>query len=90
MKNNYDQLFEALADEVRREIIRLLRVNREMCVTHIFERFYNSRSTISYHLGLLRDADIVTIRKEGRHIYYSLNIDKIREYMANFSKEFPG
>lgn len=87
MKNHYDPFFEALADDVRREIIKLLR-NGEMCVTHIFDRFYNSRSTISYHLGLLRDAGVVNIRKQGRRIYYSLNLEKIQEYLQRFSSEF--
>ena len=87
MSAAYDPLFEALSDNVRRDIIKLLK-EQEQCASEIHSNFYASRTAISYHLGLLLKAGIVKVRKEGRNLYYSLDPSKLAEYLAQFSEEF--
>jgi ArsR family transcriptional regulator len=66
--------FHALSDETRLEIIRLLR-NGEKCVCDLTEALDAAQSRLSFHLKTLKDAGIVTDRKAGRWVYYTLNAD---------------
>lgn len=63
------QLFKALADETRQEILDLL-IEGEMNVTDICEKFDTTQPTISHHLNILKHSDLVDTRKEGKMIYY--------------------
>lgn len=65
-------LFKALGDPTRREIIELLR-KRDMNAGEIAEHFSISKPSISHHLDLLRQANVVISVKEGQFINYSLN-----------------
>jgi len=65
-------LFKALGDPTRREIIELLR-KRDMNAGEIADHFSISKPSISHHLDLLRQANIVISIKEGQFINYSLN-----------------
>lgn len=65
-------LFKALGDPTRREIIELLR-KRDMNAGEIADNFSISKPSISHHLDLLRQANIVISIKEGQFINYSLN-----------------
>lgn len=71
--NNIDiDVLKALADETRLDILRLLD-NREMNVNEIASHCTVSRPTISHHLQIMKRARILTSRKEGKEIYYSIN-----------------
>ena len=65
-------LFKALGDPTRREIIELLR-KRDMNAGEIAEHFSISKPSISHHLDLLRQANVVISIKEGQFITYSVN-----------------
>lgn len=65
-------LFKALGDPTRREIIELLR-KRDMNAGEIADHFSISKPSISHHLDLLRQANVVISIKEGQFINYSLN-----------------
>lgn len=65
-------LFKALGDPTRRQIIELLR-KKDMNAGEIAEHFNMSKPSISHHLDLLRQADVVQSVKEGQFITYSLN-----------------
>ena len=65
-------LFKALGDPTRREIIELLR-KRDMNAGEIADHFSISKPSISHHLDLLRQANVVISIKEGQFITYSLN-----------------
>lgn len=72
-ENNIDiDVIKALADETRLDILRLLG-NREMNVNEIASNSTVSRPTISHHLQIMKRARILTSRKEGKEMYYSLN-----------------
>ncbi|MCX5727141.1 MAG: metalloregulator ArsR/SmtB family transcription factor [Candidatus Saganbacteria bacterium] len=83
MSPEYNILFEALSDEVRREILHYLK-DKELCAQEIHSKFIASRTAISYHLSLLNKAGLLNTRKEGRNIYYSLNLDPVYRYLGNF------
>jgi ArsR family transcriptional regulator len=76
--------FKALGDPIRLEIIRLL-VGKEMCVCDIISSFQVSQPTISHHLKVLKQADLVTDRKEGKWIYYSLNYETLAAQESFFT-----
>jgi ArsR family transcriptional regulator len=73
--------FKALADPTRREILRLLRKG-EMTAGEIAERFDTSKPTLSHHFAVLKDADLVTARREGPTIWYSLNTTVLEDVVA--------
>ena len=69
---------KALCDSTRQKIMEMLR-EQEMCVGDIADAFHLSQPTISHHLNILKIADVVQSRKEGKQVYYSLNQDNIQE-----------
>lgn len=77
-QNNIDlEVLKALADDVRLEILEILR-KEEMNVTDITKRCSLSRPAISHHLQILKRAKILESRKEGKEIYYSVNMQTLR------------
>ena len=87
--NKMNILFKALGDPSRREIIELLR-SKDLTAGEIAEHFDMSKPSISHHLDLLRQANVVQSVKQGQFITYSLNttvFDEIVSWMLNFSKK---
>lgn len=70
------ELFKILGDPTRLKIVEILLEN-EMCVNHIAETMGMGQSAISHQLRVLRQARLVTYRKEGKTAYYSLNDDHV-------------
>ena len=67
-----NQVFKALADPTRREILRLLRRGPRTS-GDIAGRFPSSWATVSRHLGVLRDAGLILAERDGQHVRYELN-----------------
>lgn len=65
-------LFRALGDETRLRLIERLREG-EQCVCDLTDELGASQSRLSFHLKALKDAGLVTDRKDGRWVYYALN-----------------
>lgn len=65
------QLFHALSDESRLEIVAIL-LDGEHCVCDLMNHLDAAQSRLSYHLKVLKDAGLVTDRREGRWSYYTL------------------
>jgi DNA-binding transcriptional ArsR family regulator len=78
-----NNVFKALNDNTRREILVMLREG-EKSAGEIAERFNISKATISHHLDLLRQADLVTSHKKGQFIYYALNTTVIDDVLTWF------
>ncbi len=74
-------LFKALGDKTRRDILDMLR-KKDMSAGEIADAFNISKPSISYHLDLLRQANLVVSIKKGQFIYYSLNTTEIDEIIA--------
>jgi len=72
------ELFHALSDETRLQIIELLRKG-ERCVCDLTDTLDAAQSRLSFHLRVLRDAGIVRDRKEGRWVHYELNREAFEE-----------
>ena len=76
-----DELFRALADPTRREILRMLR-RRDMTAGELAERFPLAKSTLSGHFSILRHAGLIVSEKHGTTIVYSLNVSAVEEAIA--------
>ena len=72
------ELFHALSDETRLEIIELLRKG-ERCVCELTDSLDAAQSRLSFHLRVLKEAGIVRDRKDGRWIHYELDPDAFEE-----------
>ena len=70
----------ALADPTRREILTLLRAG-PLTAGQIAERFPVSAAAVSRHLSVLKEADLVRDRREGKYIYYELNAPVLEEIL---------
>lgn len=64
--------FYALSDPIRLKMIKMVIDSHEVCVCNFVEYFNMSQPRISFHLRILREADILKARKEGKWVYYSL------------------
>ena len=72
------QLFHALSDSTRLSILQRLRFG-ERCVCDLTGALDAAQSRLSFHLKVLKDADLVIDRREGRWMYYTLNPDTLNE-----------
>jgi len=71
-------VFQAIADPTRRAIIALIAL-QAMTPNAIAEHFDTSRQAVSKHLRILTECELVAQEQKGREIYYSLEIDKMKE-----------
>lgn len=71
-------VFQAIADPTRRAIIALIAI-QAMTPNAISEHFDTTRQTISKHLRILTECQLVRQEHQGREIYYQLEVDKIKE-----------
>ncbi len=79
----YAQLFRALGDATRVQIIRLLAEHdAPLCACEVEAAFNLSQPTISYHLKVLRDADLVTTDRHGPWIYYRVNRQRLADLVG--------
>lgn len=72
------QLFHALSDETRLAIVNMLR-GGERCVCDLQDELAAAQSRLSFHLKVLKEAGLVTDRKDGRWSYYTLSTDAFGE-----------
>ena len=74
--------FRALADQTRRDILRMLRAGPRTS-GEIASRFDSSWPTISRHLAVLRDAGLVSTERSGQEIYYELNTSVFQDMVQH-------
>lgn len=79
------KVFKALSNDNRLKIIDLLDDNN-LCACKILEEIELSQSTISHHMKILEDADLVNSKKDGKWRYYSINSQTFNALKAFFSK----
>ena len=70
------ELFHALADETRLDILDQLKEG-ERCVCELTDALHAGQSRLSFHLKVLKDAGLIHDRPEGRWIYYAINSDAV-------------
>jgi len=81
----YVPVFKALADETRLKIVDMLSCG-EMCACDILDFFNITQPTLSYHMKILTDCEIVKARKDGAWMKYSLNLHKF-QVLEKFVKD---
>ena len=74
------QTLKALADPIRREILNLLKKGR-LSAGEICDHFPVTGASVSRHLSVLKDADLIRDSREGKFIYYELNTSVLEETM---------
>ena len=77
----FGNTFKALADPTRREILNLLRKGN-LSAGEIVDHFQMTGATISHHLSVLKQAGLIEDRKEGKYIYYEINLSVLEEVLA--------
>lgn len=75
--------FKALSDPTRRKILQLLR-EKDMTAGEIAEKFNISKPSISHHLSILKQADLVLDERQGQNIIYSLNTSVFEDLIGWF------
>jgi len=92
-KNQERDVYAAIADPTRRELLRLLAEADELPLHELTAQFQMGRTAVSKHLAILKDADLVIARKVGRETRYRLNANPLKEiqdwvsYYEGFWKE---
>ena len=84
-----NNVFKALNDPTRREILVLLK-EKDMNAGEIANHFHISKPSISHHLDLLRQADLVISEKNGQYITYTLNVtvvEDIIQWLMSFNQK---
>ncbi|WP_165249081.1 autorepressor SdpR family transcription factor [Paludisphaera soli] len=84
-----NEVFKALSDPTRRKILQLLG-RGELTAGELATHFDMSKPSMSHHFAVLRDADLVTSRREGQLIYYALNTTVLQDVMARIWDLFGG
>ena len=70
-----------MADPTRREILGLLR-HGEITAGALAEKFDMTKPAMSHHFGVLKEAELITSRREGQQIWYGLNTTVVQDLMA--------
>lgn len=76
-----DLVFKALSDPTRRHILRLLR-SGERSAGQLAEAFAISGPSMSHHFNVLKQADLVAVRREGQQLIYTLNTSVVDDVVA--------
>jgi len=82
------QLFHALSDETRLDVLERLK-DGEQCVCELMETTKAAQSRLSFHLKVLKDAGLLRDRREGRWMYYALNregFEELEELVAEMTR----
>ena len=81
----FAETFKALSDPVRRDILEMLKKNR-LSAGEIASQFDMTGATISYHLSILKKAELVKETKHKNYIYYELNTSVVEEVLLWLSE----
>ena len=82
-----NKVFKALSDSTRRRVLELLR-KRPMTAGELAEEFVVSKSTMSAHFAVLREADLIEAEKTGTTITYRLKMSVLEDALLSFSQAF--
>jgi ArsR family transcriptional regulator len=78
---------KALADDTRQQIMRLC-CCRWLSVNEIVEALEVTQPTVSHHLSILRDAGLVSVQREGKQIFYTLNQGRIADGCCTLAETY--
>ncbi|EQK40883.1 MULTISPECIES: ArsR/SmtB family transcription factor [Peptostreptococcaceae] len=78
---SYEEIFKALADKKRLEILRTLNKKGSTCVCKLVDEFELSQSKLSYHLKLLLDNNLIVKISQGKWNYYDINKETLKNVL---------
>jgi DNA-binding transcriptional ArsR family regulator len=76
-----NEVFKALADPTRRKILQLLRAG-ELSAGELADHCDMTKPSVSHHFTVLKNADLITARRDGQNIYYALNTTAVEDLLA--------
>jgi ArsR family transcriptional regulator len=76
-----NEVFQALSDPTRRQILRILR-NGDLTAGEIADQFSLAKSTLSGHFNVLKHAGLIVAEKNGARVVYSLNVSVVEQALA--------
>lgn len=76
-----NEVFKALSDPTRREILRIL-ARGERTAGELAEPFDMTKPSMSHHFAVLKEAELIRSRREGQQIYYSLNTTVVEDVLT--------
>lgn len=79
------EICKALSDPTRLRIIELL-TSGELCACKLLEDFKITQPTLSHHMKILSNIELVSVRREGKWAYYSINCCMFKEFKSYFEK----
>lgn len=82
---NYSLAFKSLGDETRLKILSMIS-SEELCACRILSEFNITQPTLSYHMKMLVDSNLVIAKKDGSWVKYSINKDLVNE-LSNYLLE---
>jgi DNA-binding transcriptional ArsR family regulator len=77
-----NEVFKALSDPTRREILRLLS-RGELTAGELASSFDMTKPSMSHHFGILKEAELIFSRRDGQQIYYSLNTTVLEDVLTH-------
>ncbi len=80
--------FQAMSDPTRQKILSLLEKGEKKCVNDLVRDLKVSQPTVSKHLAMLRNAELVLAMREGQQVFYSLNCRRMRDCCTNYLGTF--
>ena len=81
----YANMFKAIGDETRLFILKKLITNDELCACKLLEMVNCNQSTLSHHMKILTDSELVIARKDWKWVHYSINKEKV-ELLIDYLK----
>ncbi|WP_289284514.1 autorepressor SdpR family transcription factor [Parablautia intestinalis] len=82
-----DKILKAVSDPTRREILQLLKNGRKSA-GEISNKFSISDAAISKHLSILKEANLVRTQRQGKYIFYEINLSVVEEIITWFANFF--
>jgi len=79
---------KALGDETRQQLLETLLARGETCVGDLVKTFHLSQPTISHHLTLLKNANLVTRRKKGKQVFYAIDEETMTQCCNGLISKF--
>jgi len=84
------RLAKALADESRYKLLCLIAERDEISCAELIERLPLAQPTISHHVKILLDADLIAVRREGQRAYFRFNRTRLLEGLGHCARELAG
>jgi ArsR family transcriptional regulator len=79
--HDWARIFKLLSDETRLRVLMYLREHGELNVRTLCELLSQSQPAVSHHLALLRLAGLLTCRRDGKHHFYRLQVDRLTDWL---------